>query len=504
MSTEVAVSDIINVSVVPAQVGLSNLSVNSIAIFTGEDKNSSFGSAAFKIYYSPSAVAVDFGTSSETYKQAVEIFSQNPNILTAGGYLVVIPLLTLGADTSGSMQTLVPGPLAGFVAITDGSFVVSIDGSAKTLTSLDFHSCTTMADVAAVIDTALSTDAACAYSATANDGEGAFIITSAAVGATSAVSALSAHTSGTDISNSAYLNGNGNVRIIAGKASGGTEDIIAAMVRVANTVFYVGVLTAETLAAIDISNLGVYAQATDKIVVLGASGTGTWQAIALDAVTRSLTNLRILPYFVGASEASQYAAGYLSRLMGTNFTGDNTMSTMHLKSISGVVADPSSADSTILYYADLYGCDLYVSYAGDACVRCPKSAPLGYADQVFARIWLKYALQIAGYNFLRTTATKIPQTEAGMSGLKGAYAGVMAQAVRCGYLGTGLTWTSSTTFGNPADLYRNITDVGYYIYSLPIALQSTADRNDRKAPLVQIAAKEAGAIHRSDVIVAVN
>ena len=60
------------------------------------------------------------------------------------------------------------------------------------------------------------------------------------------------------------------------------------------------------------------------------------------------------------------------------------------------------------------------------------------------------------------------------------------------------------TFGNPEDLARNIKDAGYFIYSQPIAMQNPTERTARKAPVVQIAAKESGAIHSSNVIVQVN
>ena len=48
-------------------------------------------------------------------------------------------------------------------------------------------------------------------------------------------------------------------------------------------------------------------------------------------------------------------------------------------------------------------------------------------------------------------------------------------------------------------MLRNIIDKGYYIYSKPIAQQSQVDRDARKAPLIQIAGKESGAIHSSSV-----
>ena len=73
-------------------------------------------------------------------------------------------------------------------------------------------------------------------------------------------------------------------------------------------------------------------------------------------------------------------------------------------------------------------------------------------------------------------------------------------AVNNGIVAPG-TWNGAIPFGNPDDFKRNIEERGYYIYSLPISQQSQTDREARKAPVVQIALKFAGAIHSSEVIV---
>ena len=52
-------------------------------------------------------------------------------------------------------------------------------------------------------------------------------------------------------------------------------------------------------------------------------------------------------------------------------------------------------------------------------------------------------------------------------------------------------------------ILKNIKEKGYYVYSLPISEQSQPDREARKAPLIQIAIKSAGAIHSSDEIVTI-
>jgi len=104
---------------------------------------------------------------------------------------------------------------------------------------------------------------------------------------------------------------------------------------------------------------------------------------------------------------------------------------------------------------------------------------------------------------LQAASTKVPQTEGGMTALKSAYRQVCDQGITNQYGAPG-TWTSPVTFGNQALFFQNISQTGYYIYSVPVAQQTSAARATRAAPLVQIAFKEAGALQSSSVLVNIN
>jgi len=498
---EVDLSKIVTVTLLGTPQGIPNFNVNTLALFTTESPNPSFGADDYKIYYAPNGVATDFGSASETYLQAVAVFAQSPNILTGGGYLVVIPLLTNVAATSGTMITLEPGELDAIKAVNDGALKITVDGADQTLTGMDFTSVTSYADVATIIDGEL-TGANCAYNPAYNSGAGGFIFTSATTGASSTVSKLKTPASGTDISGVTYLNGTGNVQIVNGRAASSAEDLVSAIVRTKLLVDYFGILSITQESVGDLENLATYVQTQDKLSFLGRYDTAEIETIFKYIHDNSLSHTRMLLYTLNAQKARIAAAAYASRLQGINFTGSNTMCTMNLKALAGIEPDPDAAESNIDVKAQAYGFDIYVSIAGDPGVLSYGANV--YSDEIYGELWLKLALQVAGYNYLKTTNTKIPQTEPGMSGLKGAYATVCQQGITNGFLASGLTWTSPSTFGNPEDLRRNIKDAGYYIYSLPIVLQSPADRTARKAPLIQIAVKMAGAIHHSDVIVQVN
>ncbi|MCK4782529.1 MAG: DUF3383 family protein [Desulfobacteraceae bacterium] len=502
--TEVPLSRIINVSLLTTPSGLANFNVNSIGLLTDEAPSPAFADD-FKIYYSPDGVATDFGSTSETYDQAVAIFSQSPNILTGGGYLVIFPLEILGADSAGTMLTLAPGTLADFKAVTSGGFDISIDSAAQNILTLDFSGAADFDAVATIIQAALNSAVVgtlCVYDATANDSEGGFLITSPTTGVASKISKLTSPATGTDISGVDYMNGAGNVRIIDGQATGVTEDLVTAIIRTKALQYYFGILATTEPSVTDSFNLATYVQTQDMLLFLPRDNTAEILTIFKLIQEATLTHTRCLLYTTGAEEARKMGGAYDSRLFGINFTGSNTMATMNLKTLAGITPDTGAVSEDINTKAKLYGFDIYVSIAGDSAVL--SYGANSYSDEIYGQLWFKLGIQVAGFNYLKTTNTKIPQTEPGMDGLKGSYANVCEQGITNGYIAAGLEWTSPTTFGNPDDLRRNIRDKGYYIYSQPIAQQSVADRAARKAPLVQIAIKQAGAIHKSDVIVQVN
>ena len=87
-------STIINVSVSApgAQLGVPNTS--ALAIVTKLTAPVSWAAGqTFAVYDGPTGVANDWGSTSNVAVMANAIFSQSPNLLTGGGYLVVIPRL---------------------------------------------------------------------------------------------------------------------------------------------------------------------------------------------------------------------------------------------------------------------------------------------------------------------------------------------------------------------------------------------------------------------------
>lgn len=284
-----------------------------------------------------------------------------------------------------------------------------------------------------------------------------------------------------------------------------SETLAAAITRTADLVQYFGVLSYAIESQADVLAAAAVIQALNKLAFFPqydpatiASG-GTLDLLRTGLFTQS----RGLFYDDSTSDginALTFAAGYASRGLSVNFNGSNTTLTMNLKQILGQPVDPALTQ-TLLNLALAAGADTYPSIQGVPAVIC--SGKNDFFDNQQNLQWFVNALQVAGFNYLQAASTKIPQTENGMDGLKGAYRAVCEQAITNQYGAPG-AWTSPTTFGNQADLYANIQQVGYYIYSQPISQQLQTARAARQAPLVQIALKTAGAVHSSAVVVNIN
>lgn len=484
------IQNVINVTISAVPSGLTTPNVNSLALFTTETPNNS---NPYGIYVSSDQVAADYGTASVTAAMANNVFAQIPNVLSGGGQLVVVPMQSAVSATPASFATPdISGNITLFQAVANGSLNVTIDGVLSTLTGLNFTQVTGLAGIAAVLQTALPNGTVTVLS-------NSIKITSNKVGSVNSTLVVASGSGGTDIYGTNYLKG-ASATTSAGVNSSG-ETILAAIARAAPQVFFCGLMTNLNLEDTAIATAASGIQSQDRMWIHHGASTADIAGIATTISQASDTHTRIFVYTLGGQAGSNLAkSAYAGRAFSTDFTGSATSQTMNLKSLANVLPDPNITQ-TLYVNANTAGADLYVSYQGVPAVY--STGGDNFFDNVYQDLALKFALETAGFNYLRTTNTKVPQTEAGMNGLKSAYSLVMEQFVVNGSLAPG-QWNSSQTFGDPAIFNNNVLTRGYYVYSTPVALQTVSDRNARKAPLCQIAAKRAGAIHTSNVIVIVN
>ena len=299
------------------------------------------------------------------------------------------------------------------------------------------------------------------------------------------------------------LTGGGYLAVIT---LGTTESVDAAITRTKDSIPYFGILSNKVETDASTLAIASVVQSLNKIDFMAKKTSADLTpttGIAAQIANAGYDKTRILTYIDDNSTDTasvRFAAAYAGRALSTNFSGSNTTQTMHLKDIKGIDAD-AGITQTLLNNAKTVGSDVYPSFGGVPKVFSTSGNE--FFDRVYNKAWLITALETAGFNYLAQTNSKIPQSESGISGLKGAYRRVLEQAIANGYIGAG-SWTSADTFGNLEDFHRNIEERGYYIYSLPVSQQSNADRTARQAPLIRIAIKELGSVHSSNVIVNIN
>lgn len=443
----------VNVSFPPTGVGIFN--VNNLALFTSDAFLSNTAGDKYRVYNSAQSVGSDFGTTTETYQQAVAIFSQQPNVLAGGGNLLIFPSFTATTIASVSITNAGTGYVVGDI------LNIGTDSGA-------YGGTVTVATVyAGTITSVTLTTGGIGYST----GAGHATTGGTGTGATINVVSLT------------------------------TETLAQAIARVAGLVFFCGIISTSYGANTTWLALAAVVQSYgNKILFLPSTSLTDIPGIFTTIKNATDYFTRCLYYSTSALTSRLFAAAYAARLLSVNFAGSFTAITMNLKQLSTITIDPG-IDSTVAANCVTAGVDVYGSYAGTAAVI--SNGANKYADQAFNLIWFVSALQVSGYNALATLSTKIPQTEPGMNLYKGALKQVCEQALANGYVAPG-TWTATDTFGDQANFLSNILTKGYYIYSAPINQQTVAARAARQAPLVQIAIKEAGAIQSSVINVYVN
>lgn len=476
---EVSISNVINISVQEAGQSVGEYNPSNVCMYSSEVPGESFGELGYKLYVEPSEVATDFGSNSKTYKMANALFLQRPNILANRGYLCIIPL---EQGTSEVQSVSFSGTPA------SGKFNLNFDGDVTGDINWD--------DSEAEIQTAIRSLAGLESAVVSGSMSLGFEVTFDGYDGNAPLMTVTGNTLQTSAPAS--------ITVTVAQVTPGVpmETFTEAYLRTKNLVQYTGVMATKFIPQADMLTAAAAVMADQKIAYFVSNDSAdVAPAGKLDKLREAaLSNGRGLYYGGTEEEALVWMAGYAGRGQSTNFNGSRTTQNMHLKQIAGSLADPSMTQ-TLLNQCKAAGVDCYPSIRGRAGIFC--SGKNKFFDRVYNLVWFVGALQTAGFNYVANAGTKVEQTEEGIAGLVSAYSRVCEQAVTNSYVAPG-EWTLAQTFGNLENFMENIRQLGWYIYTQPVAEQLPSAREDREAPLAQIAIKEAGAVDSSNVIVNVN
>lgn len=182
-----------------------------------------------------------------------------------------------------------------------------------------------------------------------------------------------------------------------------------------------------------------------------------------------------------------YIAGF-AYMACVDLTGKDTSYTLHWKTLYGVAAlDLSNAQAAALkakgytFYAYMDTLPMcFHSFTGDK----------SYLDEIHQSDWVNSKIQENLINLGRRFP-KIAQTEDGMTAARNEVIKALELGVYNGTIGRGLQ--SQVNLGRYS--VGDIMTDGYEVISTPVRLQTAADRQARKATLIQFATTLSGAIH---------
>lgn len=445
-------------------------------------------SERIRSYTGISAVGADFGVDAPEYAAAEIYFSQSPrpSILYIGRWLKDdAPALLRGAAL-----TVEEAALAQWTAIQDGELTLTVDGVTSTVTDLDFSAAVTLEGIAAIVSAAIAAKgAACAY-----DGE-RFHLTTLDAGVDKTIG----YAAGA-LATQMKLTAATGLAPVPGAAAETPKECALALADVSGE--WYGLAFADPALTVD-EHLAVaaYINASDRSRIYGATITDTR---ALDAAYTNDLAARakaagIKRILVSYSTNPYATISALGRAFTVNFAANRSTITLKFKQLPGIVAEGLTETQANALAAK--NCNVFAAYDnGTAIFQEGVMADGTWFDEVHGTDWLANAVQTEVWNLLYQSKTKVSQTDSGVNRIVARIESVMGEAINNELVAPG-TWNADG-FGQLQD--GDYLPKGYYIYAGLVDDQAQSEREQRKAPPIQVAAKLAGAIHSVDVQIDVN
>lgn len=452
------------------------------------------GNQRLRSYSSATQVAADFGMDTPEYSAASLYFQQTPQpkTLFIGRWIK--------ADQAALLRCAILSPtdkeISAWTGVTDGALKITVDGTAQTVTDVDLSAETNLNGVAARITEKLAV-ATVEWDAT----NSRFTITSKSTGGTSSVGYGSANSTGADIA--AMLKADQKAGALA-IPQAAAETIQTCIFKLADiSTGWYGLQIADTsLTDEDVVSVAAFIQ-SDHIARIYGHTTQNSSVLDTDSSSDIASKLKALTYgrtFVQYSSSSPYASASLfGRAFTTNFLGNNTTITLKFKQQPGVIAEFLTQSQANALAAK--NCNLFVNYDNDTAIIQEGVMCNGdFFDERHGLDWLQNYVQNNLYNLLYTNTTKVPQTDPGITRLLTNVNQSLDQGVTNGLIAAGV-WK-----GDPVGVLNSgdTLPMGYYTYAPSVDTQSQAERDARRAPVIQCAIKLAGAVHFADVIINVN
>ena len=261
-----SVNDIVDVVLELTPSGAASLSFGVLLICG--DSNVISATQRYRSYTSITSVLNDFGATAPEYLAASLFFGQSPQPSTCliGRWFST----AAAAQNVGGILTSAQQALNLWTSIGNGGFDITIDGSAETLTGLNFTAQTTLNGVASVIQSALTSGQLCAWNGTN------FTITSGTTGSGTAASGT-ATLSGTLTANDT-LTINGRTLTFVASSPAAHQVLIGASAAQTAANLQAYLMSAAALADTDLNVCNystVYTSSSSAILTITYNAVGT-------------------------------------------------------------------------------------------------------------------------------------------------------------------------------------------------------------------------------------
>ena len=446
-----------------------------------------------RAYSDADSVAADWPSDSEVVQAANAYFGQQPK--PTDFRVSVRADAAAGAELRGGSVVDNAANLALFVAISDGSFAISIDGNAEDIEAIDFTGDTNLTDVAATIEAVLQAVVTLPFPTSTVDYEdGRFFVRSGTTGATSLISfaTVVSPTSGTDVSSLLQLKQGEATKTNGIEAETITEALDA--IQQASSDWYGLIFTKEVRDAAQVAGEdGVMAAATWVQARVKTFFNISNDLDVLDSVTTNdivsqlndATMTRTISTF--ASNVDQYSgASVAGRAFTVNFSQPNSTITLKFKQGPGIVVENLTSNEKAVLDSKRGNAFFNVG-ASTAIYGESYMAGDFFFDEIHGTDWLTDAIEKEIFGYMVSRPTKVPYTDAGTAALEQQLIKILDEAVRNGLIAPGET------------IDGIFLPQGYSTTTIPVADVSTTEKNARQYNGLSFVALGAGAIHGAQI-----
>jgi hypothetical protein len=504
-----SLSQVVNVSVLKPQARVEVDNMNVVCLMT-DGTDSIWGDGErYHLYNKLSEVEADFGTYSKTYSFAKIFFQQSPNPINAGGILAIgayykYTRLIEAKKASLTGTTLNAGAVVDNLrTIGEGTFTLLIaknGGADVTLDlTLDFANITTIDDVALLIDAELDYHT-CVFDPVSSK----LVIESNTAGTATTVPNADENAIATVTHGNQAVTFVGEILGLTTPAiatdgadayTSAVETVSEGLTAVKSLVNFKGFCFAIEPSNLEILAIADWAMANDAIYYQVFADSANLEADA-NSTAWAISKKKQEKVAMFYHDDLKLAIGAMALMHSVNFEALDSAKSLNLKEIVGIEGNFYTEND--INKALKVGMSVYKFFK-----NLPKlltSGANGWVDNAYNIMAFIDEVQVAAFNVLGGTPSKIPQTTRGAFTLINALEGVSDKFRRAGVFAPNV-WNSPDTFGDIEVFKRNIWTNGYYWNFDPLSKQSQQDREARKSPVMRGAVKMAGAFHSVDIVI---